>query len=137
MRKPLYRSRTDRMLFGVAGGMAEWLEVDPSVVRLVWALLVIAGGVGILLYIVAAFVVPEAPAGAESAPNAFTAGPRQGRGSPGVIFGIALVIVGSWLLLRRYLPAFDTSWVVPGVLIVLGIMLVVGALNRSDGAGRG
>src|SRR5829696_7269424 len=63
MRERLYRSRTDRMLFGVAGGMADWLGIDPSVVRLVWALLVLAGGVGLVLYIVAAIVVPEAPVG--------------------------------------------------------------------------
>jgi phage shock protein C len=57
----LYRSRSDRMIFGVAGGMAEWLDVDPSVVRLVWALLIVAGGIGLILYIVAAIVVPEEP----------------------------------------------------------------------------
>jgi phage shock protein C len=63
MRERLYRSRDDRMLFGVAGGMARFLDIDPSIVRIVWALLAIAGGAGILLYIVAAIVIPEAPAG--------------------------------------------------------------------------
>jgi phage shock protein C len=57
----LYRSRTDRVLFGVAGGFAEWLDVDPSLVRLVWALLVVAGGAGLLLYVIAALVIPEEP----------------------------------------------------------------------------
>src|SRR5512143_2295390 len=61
VRERLYRSRTDRMLFGVAGGMAEWLDLDPAVVRLVWALLILAGGIGFLLYIIAAIVVPEEP----------------------------------------------------------------------------
>jgi phage shock protein C len=63
MRERLYRSRDDRMLFGVAGGMARYLDIDPSIVRIVWALLTIAGGAGLLLYIVAAVVIPEAPAG--------------------------------------------------------------------------
>jgi phage shock protein C len=57
----LYRSRDDRMLFGVAGGMADWLDIDPAIVRIVWALLVFAAGTGILLYIVAAIVIPEEP----------------------------------------------------------------------------
>jgi phage shock protein C len=57
----LYRSRTDRVLFGVAGGFAEWLDIDPSLVRLVWALLVVAGGAGLLLYVIAALVIPEEP----------------------------------------------------------------------------
>lgn len=51
------------MLFGVAGGMARFLDIDPSIVRIVWALLVLAGGAGLLLYIVAAIVIPEAPVG--------------------------------------------------------------------------
>ena len=63
MRERLYRSRTDRMLFGVAGGMARYLDVDPSLVRIVWALLVVAGGAGLLLYIIAAIVIPEEPVG--------------------------------------------------------------------------
>ena len=58
MSKRLYRSRDDRMLFGVAGGMARYLDIDPSIVRIVWALLVLAGGAGFLLYIVAAIVIP-------------------------------------------------------------------------------
>jgi len=57
----LYRSRTDRVLFGVAGGMADWLDQDPAVVRLVWALLVVFGGAGLILYIIAAIVMPEEP----------------------------------------------------------------------------
>ena len=43
MRERLYRSRTDRILFGVAGGVADWLDVDPALVRIVFALLVFAG----------------------------------------------------------------------------------------------
>jgi phage shock protein C len=56
----LYRSRHDRMLAGVAGGLAETWDVDPSLVRIVWALLVIfTGGLALLVYIVMAIVVPE------------------------------------------------------------------------------
>src|SRR5689334_7140903 len=55
----LYRSRDERMLFGVAGGMARYVDIDPSIVRIIWALLVLAGGAGLLLYIVAAIVIPE------------------------------------------------------------------------------
>jgi phage shock protein C len=57
----LYRSRRDRQLAGVAGGIAEYLEVDPTVVRILWILSVFIGGFGILLYIIMAFVVPLEP----------------------------------------------------------------------------
>ena len=55
----LYRSRHDRMLAGVAGGLAEMWGADPSLVRVIWALLVIfTGGLAFLVYIVMALVVP-------------------------------------------------------------------------------
>jgi phage shock protein C len=78
MGRRLYRSRDDRMLFGVAGGMAQYLDIDPSIVRIVWALLTLAGGAGLLLYIVAAVVIPEAPVGWTSS----TASVDQDRSGP-------------------------------------------------------
>jgi len=58
----LYRSRDDRMLAGVAAGVAEALDADPSMVRIAWALLAIfTGGIAFVVYIVMAIVVPEAP----------------------------------------------------------------------------
>ena len=60
----LYKSTTDRSLSGVCGGLAAWLGIDPSLVRVVWVLLaLISGGVFLLLYIVMAVVVPDAPPG--------------------------------------------------------------------------
>jgi uncharacterized membrane protein HdeD (DUF308 family) len=67
----------------------------------------------------------------EEARQARRAARRQGSSSAGVIFGIVLVVAGSWFLVVRYLPSFDTSWFIPGVLIVLGIALMLGALGRS------
>jgi phage shock protein C len=58
----LYRSRTDRTIAGVAGGMADYLEVDPTIVRILWILAAIfTGGLMLLLYILLAFVVPTNP----------------------------------------------------------------------------
>ena len=60
MNRRLYRSRDERMLAGVAGGLAELWGADPSVVRIVWAVLVpFTGGIALLIYVVMAFVVPE------------------------------------------------------------------------------
>jgi phage shock protein PspC (stress-responsive transcriptional regulator) len=60
----LYRSRDDRMLAGVAAGVADTLDADPSLVRIIWALLaILTGGIAFVVYIVMAIVVPEAPSG--------------------------------------------------------------------------
>ena len=65
MNDRLYRSRSDRMLAGVAGGLAEHFDLDPSIVRVGWVILtILSGGIFLLIYIVMAIVVPEEPAGA-------------------------------------------------------------------------
>ena len=58
--KRLYRTEHGAaMLCGVCGGIAEYFNIDPSIVRLVWVALVIMGGTGILLYIIAAIILPR------------------------------------------------------------------------------
>jgi len=173
VRRRLYRSRTDRMLFGVAGGMADWFDLDPSVVRLVWALLILAAGIGIVLYLVAAIVIPEEPLVASGAAASGTAasgpaasgaaatgaaatdqgtaaaagasatasddwtarraarraarGEREGGGA--IIFGAILIALGGWFLLDKFVN-INSALLLPGVLIALGAVLVVGALRR-------
>jgi phage shock protein PspC (stress-responsive transcriptional regulator) len=85
MNDRLYRSRHDRMLAGVAGGLAELWDVDPSILRLVWALLVIfTGGLALLVYIIMAIVVPdEEEVYPASAPGVATAPPPPTAAAPG------------------------------------------------------
>ena len=59
--KRLYRSKTNRRLFGVCGGIGEYFNIDPVIIRLLWILFTLAGGGGIIAYIVACFIVPEQP----------------------------------------------------------------------------
>jgi phage shock protein PspC (stress-responsive transcriptional regulator) len=58
MERRLYRSRRDRVIWGVCGGLARYLNVDVTVIRLVMILLVFANGIGILAYIIMAVIVP-------------------------------------------------------------------------------
>lgn len=57
----LYRSRTERKIAGVCGGMATYFDIDPVIIRLFWLLFVFFGGAGIIMYIIAWFVVPLEP----------------------------------------------------------------------------
>ena len=59
--KKLYRSRENAMLAGVCGGIGEYFDIDPTLVRLGWVLFCAMGGSGFLAYIVAAIVIPRAP----------------------------------------------------------------------------
>lgn len=59
MEKKLYKSNQNKMLDGVCGGIAEYFGIDPTVVRLIWALFSLMGGCGILAYIIAAIIIPR------------------------------------------------------------------------------
>lgn len=58
-RKRLYRSRKERMICGVCGGIADYFNVDPTLVRLAFVLFLFCGGGGFLAYIIAAIIVPD------------------------------------------------------------------------------
>ena len=59
--KKLYRSKSNRMIAGVCAGVAEYLNIDVTVIRLVWAIASIFAAAGIVAYIVCALVIPEKP----------------------------------------------------------------------------
>lgn len=59
MKKKLYKSATDKKLCGVCGGIAEYFDIDSTLVRLIWLVLTCCGGSGLLVYIIAAIIMPE------------------------------------------------------------------------------
>lgn len=151
MTERLYRSRDDRMLTGVAGGVAELLDIDPSIIRIAWLLVaILTGGIALLVYIVMAIVVPERPvdlgSGAPPAPGAAPASAppradgasstrgrrtrdRADRGRAGFVIGAVLVVVGVLFLIRELIPALDLGLWWPIAAIALGILLIVMAVT--------
>ncbi len=61
MKKRIYKSSTEKKLSGVCGGIAEYFDMDPTVIRLAWVAFTLLGGSGILAYIIAAIVMPGKP----------------------------------------------------------------------------
>ena len=59
MKKRLYKSSTDKKVCGVCGGIANYFDVDPTVIRLIWVIFILAGGSGLIAYIIAAIVMPD------------------------------------------------------------------------------
>jgi phage shock protein C len=149
----LYRSRTDTVLGGVAAGLADYLNADPALVRIAWAVLVvITGGAALLAYIVAWIVVPEEPAApvapasepitdpvtgevtpATSEPAPVVAASRGSGGNAGVVVGIGLVLIGAWFLLREYVPEIDWGLIWPVVLVAVGALILVTSMRRREG----
>ncbi len=141
MTRRLYKSPTERVISGVAGGVADYLDADPSIVRVIWALLaIITGGVFLVIYIVMWIVVPEEPPSiteqrAEAAAgSAVVRAPaherRRGSGGGAMVFGLILVGLGAYFLIDEYLPQIDVNAFWPIGLVVLGIVLLVSSLRR-------
>jgi len=126
-RPAIFRSRTDRMVGGVAGGLAPHVGVDSVIVRLAFVALLFAG-VGFIAYIVAWVIIPEEPIGAAAEPGATAAAvPTSAGQGPRIILGSILIAIGFMLLLDWLIPSIDRFfW--PVALIGVGVALfTVGA----------
>ena len=190
MNDRLYRSRDDRVISGVAAGVADRLDADPALVRLGWALLaVLTGGIAVVVYVVLWIVTPEEPLNMAMPPDATPSGPGtappgpgtgpgftdptsspgpdpaavppspstgparapdwreqrrrerdarraarhsdgRGSGSGALVGGVLLVLVGSYFLVRQYVPEIDVDRLWPLILVVLGVLLVLRSLTR-------
>lgn len=114
------RSRTDRVLGGVCGGLGQYLGVDPVLIRIAAVLLVFVGGAGIVAYLVAWILIPEATADEER-----EAPPAMPPGRARTIVGLVLVCVGALLLIDIVLPIrLEGRFVWPILLIVIGIAVI-------------
>ena len=63
MEKKLYKSRSNKKIFGVCGGIAAYFGIDATLVRLIWGLAILFAGIGVLAYIICAIVIPAQPDG--------------------------------------------------------------------------
>ncbi len=124
------------MIGGVAAGVATWVNADPALVRIAWALLVpLTGGAALLAYVVAWVVVPEASVQPQSADSVAPAsedakpGPVED-GRAALFIGGGLVLVGLYFLVREYLPRIDWGSVWPLILVGVGALILVGAARR-------
>jgi phage shock protein C len=148
MNRRLYRCRHDRRLAGVASGVAEFFYLDPTLVRVLWFLSVFFYGLGLLLYIGLAVIVPLEPATTEAggaaeasgaaaeasgeaalAPEGHRHAPR-GDGPWTTLFGFGLILFGTLALVHSYLPGAE-RFVVPAIMIGIGGFLVARSVRRE------
>jgi phage shock protein C len=132
----LVRTRDDRVIAGVCGGVGRYLGIDPVLVRVAAVLLVLLAGTGLLAYVIAWIVMPEetvSPTGSSDPPDAGTSARAEGDGdrTGAVIFGLVLVVIGGLLLLDRAIPVLSWKYIGPLLLIVIGVtVLARGGVRR-------
>ena len=125
-KRRLYRNQTNKVIAGVCSGLGEYLNIDATIVRLVWILITFLGGAGIIAYILAYFIIPAKP-------HEFSgSAPQQIHDfTPVRIFGILFVGAGIAILLDNLdILSFHRWWymsedfVFPGLLILAGIFFL-------------
>lgn len=93
----LYKSDKDKVFDGVCGGIGEYLQIDPVLVRLLWILLVVFGGTGVVAYVVAMFIIPKRPV--REAPEEVESKEIVNASVSNRFWGILLMVAGVLLLL--------------------------------------
>lgn len=129
--KRLFRSRVDRYIAGVSGGLGEYFHVDSNIFRILFVVFTFFGGFGLLLYIASLIIVPENPS--------HEAKPVKKESNKTVLWALLLIIIGFALLFKEFgffnyfqfwhLP-WSSIWAI--FLILLGVLLVLSA-NKPAG----
>ena len=142
--RKLYRSRVDRMIGGVCGGIAEYFSIDVTVVRILWVLAAFFNGMGILIYLIFLVLMPENPE-----QKAVPKEERARSQNTGLIIGIVLVVFGLSLIFRHPFNLFwnfqwpfrafwffswDFFW--PVLLILFGIWYIFYTMQKEEAAGE-
>ena len=114
------RSRGDRVIAGVCGGLGRYLGIDPVLLRVAFIILALANGLGLIAYVVAWVAIPEEGADQPAAPP-----PEPRRETGRMVLGGSLVVLGLVLLLDRLAPNLDELfWPVAVVAVGVAVMLV-------------
>jgi phage shock protein C len=117
----LYRSRSDQMIAGVCSGLGKYFGIDPSIVRLFFALLFFAGGGGLVIYIILAIIMPYEPEGYNVE---YQAGPISENPKSALLVGTVLILIGAFFFVNNldigwlHWLNFKTLW--PSLLILGG-----------------
>lgn len=152
--KRLYRSTRDKKIGGVCGGLAEYFETDPLLVRLLFIILVIVAGGGFLLYLILWIITPEKPAyldqpqsvpkmddpapNPETSKNTYESQPketvrkeegRNTRHKGSLVGALVLITLGVLFLADEFIPHINFGDLWPIILIVIGIGLLLNSVT--------
>lgn len=149
MNKRLYRSRKDKMIAGVCGGLAEYFKIDPVILRVLIVVLTIGPGVGLLMYIILWIVVPEEPifikdnvqvpvneTETENSSNEFKSDrvfiepvKKKSRNKE-MILAVIFITVGIFWLTENIFPFFTYEIWLPLILITIGLLILFSSQDK-------
>ncbi len=137
MQKRIYRSRREKVFAGVAGGLAEYFEVDPVFIRLIFILLTFLSGIGIIGYIACIFLIPKeslvAATGNTEAKVSVDRAQEESdekAGNKRKVIGTILIALGGLILLGNFIPNLDFDEIGPVLMILLGGWLIYSSVEK-------
>ena len=137
MVKKLYRSQKDSVIAGVCGGIAEYFEIDSTLVRLLVILIVFLGGIGVIAYIIAWIIIPQNPDQSIEGTQDYSQDEKENinqeekqKNNTHIWGGLILVFLGLFFLLRSFFPRFILISFWPVILIIGGLVLIVQSLSK-------
>ncbi|MBP8717834.1 MAG: PspC domain-containing protein [Candidatus Atribacteria bacterium] len=125
MAKKLYRSKKDCVIAGVCGGIAEYFEIDSTLVRLLFILIVFLGGAGVVAYIIAWIVIPPNPEQITEQEKDISQPTSKEENNRKIWGGLILIVLGLFFLLRSFFPHFVMVKFWPLVLVIIGVILIL------------
>ncbi|AKM82518.1 TPA: PspC domain-containing protein [Candidatus Berkelbacteria bacterium] len=162
MTKELVRPKKGRVLFGVAQGLGEYFEIDPVIVRIIFIILTIWGGIGVILYILGIFLIPDENGDEiekeakdlkkdkEKIKDKFQANTRSvaeevkyksnnyanqydhEKKSGSIIFGLIVLVFGLMLLFNNIFPWFSWGRFWPLILITIGLIIISSGRKKAE-----
>ena len=128
MSKKLYRSVKDKMLGGVAGGLAEYFDIDSTLVRVLFVISLLFGGAGVIAYIILWIIVPEEPI--EVQYHKTYSSPEHDRSPSSSTEENIKIVLGFIFLANNFIPRFSFGDYWPLLLVLIGIVLLIN--SRKD-----
>lgn len=143
LKNKLYRSKEDKIIGGVCGGISEFLGIDSIIIRIIFILLLFANGMGFILYILLWIIIPENPNQNEVKSESVKLVEseikktelrkkeiKENKHKSEIVIGSVLVALGLFFLFDNYFTWFDFAVLWPVVLIVIGFMLLFRKGNK-------
>lgn len=144
--KTLYRSCKNRILGGVAAGLGEYFDIDPTLIRLLFVISVIPGGLGVIIYLASWLIVPNDPKCQDhkkpeeeikEAANDFAKQAKENfkdtkHGDGRAILGFIIMAIGALLLIKNLtgIDVWANFW--PIALIIVGLALLIKSAKREN-----
>ncbi len=149
MEKKLFRSTQNKVVAGICGGLAEYFDIDPVIVRVIFVVATFGWGFSILAYFILWIIVPvnRMPFPSEKAEalemndetGSFTESlnyqknyiQSKGTSNGKIAFGVVLIVIGLIALLNNLIPEIEFKYVFPIILIIIGIAILMKIPNRN------